>query len=304
MKISVLMCSYNRKDLLKRCLESLYRVDFPTTDYEVVLVDDGSTDGMGDMVRSMRAPCKVRYIYTEHVGIAKARNMAINQAEGEVLLFIDDDTFPEPNLLKEHWASHQPDDKLVIMGWVNHIDRLQENYKPKFKAADISTSFFWTSNVSVRREHLIEAGLFDEDFTEYGWEDLELGHRLRNMGLVRKFNPKAIVFHFKKKWKGTDLPRLCKQAESSGRSAVIYLRKRPVLRTRMSTGLFKARFAWNEILKIGKPIFEMAVSHVGERNLSGLSLLSARILVSFHYFKAAQESLAKEFASKPKHNEV
>ncbi|HAH88049.1 MAG TPA: glycosyl transferase, partial [Armatimonadetes bacterium] len=50
-KISIQICSYNRKALLKRCLEALFKVDFPPEDYELVLVDDGSTDGTSDMVK-------------------------------------------------------------------------------------------------------------------------------------------------------------------------------------------------------------------------------------------------------------
>jgi glycosyltransferase involved in cell wall biosynthesis len=291
-KISIQICSYNRKALLKRCLEALFKVDFPPEDYELVLIDDGSTDGTSDMVKELAHECQVKCLRQEkNAGLSKARNLGIRNAEGEVVLFIDDDTFADANLLKEHWAAHQADQRSVVNGWVNHIDNLDKELIPKFKIADISTSFFWTSNVSVRRRFLLEAGLFDEDFTEYGWEDLELGHRLKDLGLVKKFIPKAIVYHYKTRWKGTDLPRLCRQAQSCGRSAVIYLRKRPFLRTRMSTGIFFARFVWNDILRIGKPFYTKVVKKAGDKPLHGLPLLCARLLVSFEYFDSVRASL-------------
>lgn len=173
---------------------------------------------------------------------------------------------------------------------------LEKIQAPKFTHADISTSFFWTSNVSVRRKYLMEAGLFDEDFTEYGWEDIEFGHRLKRLGLTRKYNPKALVYHFKKKWRASDLPRLCKQAQSSGRSAVIYVSKRPCLSARMSTGMFPLRFVMNDLMKPMAGICARIIKMAGDAPLSGLPLFCARTLVSFDYFDSARASLASKKA--------
>ncbi|HAH88050.1 MAG TPA: hypothetical protein DCL60_11855, partial [Armatimonadetes bacterium] len=113
------------------------------------------------MVKELAHECQVKCLRQEkNAGLSKARNLGIRNAEGEVVLFIDDDTFADANLLKEHWAAHQADQRSVVNGWVNHIDNLDKELIPKFKIADISTSFFWTSNVSVRRRFLLEAGLF------------------------------------------------------------------------------------------------------------------------------------------------
>ena len=103
MKVSVQICTFNRKILLGKCLEALFVVDFPAADYELVLVDDGSTDGTGEKIKVLQAPCRVNYLYKEHGGLAAARNLGIRNAAGEVVLFMDDDTLADPDLLKAHW---------------------------------------------------------------------------------------------------------------------------------------------------------------------------------------------------------
>ena len=290
-RISVQLCTFNRRDLLGKSLKALFQVDFPASDYEIVLVDDGSSDGTQEMVSGLRPPCRLVYQRQENSGLAAARNLGIRHSDGEVILFIDDDIIADPGLLAEHWASHERHEKLVVMGRVCHVDSLDGKLRPRFKLADLSTSFFWTSNCSVRRRHLLAAGLFDEDFREYGWEDIEMGLRLREIGLARRFNTRAVVYHFKSAWRISDLPALFRRARASGRSAVILLGKRPCARVRLSTGIFSARLVLDNLLRRGEPYFRSRVA--GETDeLSGLRLACARTLVSFEYFEAVRASLA------------
>ena len=295
MKISVLICTYNRKELLRTALEALFQVDFSSGEYEIVLVDDGSTDGTGDMVKAIDSPCRLQYCYQSHSGPAKARNVGIRRAEGEVILIIDDDTFAERGLLQAHWAIQAAHPRCVVMGWVNHIDRLAAAGKPpRFKMADISTSFFCTSNVSVRKSWLLDAGWFDEDFTEYGWEDVELGARLRQLGLRRIGTPRAIVYHYKQSWLASDLPRKYQQAAASGRSALIYLKKYPRLRARLSTNVYQPLMALNNMLRVGERLFERVVARVGDKPLCGFPALCAQLLVSFRYYEAIKNERARQ----------
>jgi glycosyltransferase involved in cell wall biosynthesis len=292
-KISVQICTFNRKELLKRCLQAVFRTDFPASDYEVALVDDGSTDGTAEVVKSLVAPCRLKYLYQDKSGLAAGRNLGIRDCDGEVILFIDDDTIAHPALLQEHWASHERNPRCVVMGRVNHVDNLDKPPSRRLKPADISTSFFWTSNASVRKRYLQEAGLFDEEFTEYGWEDIEMGFRLRAAGLVRKRNPKAIVYHYKTRWTVSDLPRLFRQAQAGGRSAVILLRKRPCLRVRLATGIFRTRLALDYLVRLGEPFCHNRVAEKSrDKVLTGLPLFFARLLVSFQYFEAVRASLS------------
>ncbi|MFC2172743.1 glycosyltransferase family 2 protein [Acidobacteriota bacterium] len=284
--MSVQICTHNRKAILEKCLHALLQIDFPSEDYELILVDDGSTDGTGEMVKGIEAECRVTYLRQVNSGLAAARNLGIHHAGGEVILFMDDDTLAHPDLLKEHWASHQQHSGCVIMGRVHHIGDLEEARALRYKLADFSTSFFWTSNVSVRKSYLLEAGLFDEDFTEYGWEDLEFGHRLRDLGMVRKRNRQAIVHHYKPPWRGTDLPRLRRQAQASGRSAVIYLRKRAGWRTRLSTGIYAPHFWLNKGLCLGESMCQGVVNRKGGKPLGWFSTICARLLMRLSYYDA------------------
>ena len=290
MKISVQLCTFNRRDLLSRSLDALFRLDFPASDYEIVLVDDGSTDGTLEMVEQLRAPCVFKCLHQANSGLAAARNRGIRNSDGEVILFIDDDIIADRGLLREHWASHTRGERLVVMGRVVHVDSLDGDLRPRFSIGDLSTSFFWTSNCSVRKRHLESAGLFDEDFREYGWEDIELGFRLRALGLTRRFNNRALVYHYKSVWKTSDLPALFRRAQASGRSAVILLSKRPCLRVRLSTGIFGARFVLNDVLRVGESYLRSRVNS-GDGELRGMRLALARTLVSFRYFDAVRDSL-------------
>lgn len=292
-RISVQICTYNRQATMRQCLSAFHKVDFPPSDYEIVVVDDGSTDGTGEMISSLDLPCRLEYICKEHAGLAAGRNAGIRRARAPIILFIDDDTIAHPNLLREHWETHQWHADTIVMGWVNHVESFDVIGEPRFTHSDISTHNFWTSNVSVPKRCLEEAGMFDEDFTEYGWEDVEIGYRLRRLGVRRVFNSRAIVFHCKPRWTAQDIPSLIRRAGSSGRSAVIYVSKHPCLRARLSTGVFRLRLALDRLLRPTSRFWEWVATRPGRKRLSGFPLFCARTLVSFHYFQAVREALAK-----------
>ena len=286
MKFSVQICSYNRWHLLKRALEALFSQNFPKDEYEIVFVDDGSTDTSLAMAQELAntAPCRLRVLTKPNDGLSRARNLGIRNCEGEILLFMDDDTFADPNLLKEHWLIHQQHPNAVVMGWVNHIEELDPQGPRKYVMADYSRSFFWTSNVSVRKKYIDQVGGFDEDFREYGWEDMELGYRLKQLGLQRHINEKAIVSHFKPPKQKKDLPGMIRQAESSARSALIYIKKRPGLRSRMATGITGFRMGLDLLFRPLRPLFQGGIDNAPDGPLQGWAWWCARMLCSFHFF--------------------
>ena len=242
--VSVVVPVWNRAHCVVDAVGSVLDQTHP--EVECLVVDDGSTDGTGEMAEALRAtlPYHLVYLYQPHSGLATARNTGIRASQGTVILYIDDDVLADPELLAEHWNIHQQYDACVCNGWVNHVTEPVRPAKPRFTMADISTSFFWTSNVSVKRKHLLQAGMFDEDFREYGWEDQELGLRLMALGLKKRNNYKAIGFHVK----GPPAPRNVKgalaQAEAKARTALLYIEKHPRLRSRLATGLHPPRLAW------------------------------------------------------------
>ena len=115
--VSVVVVSYNRKRFLKKCLECLLWQDYPEDNYEIIVVDDGSTDGTDKMFEMMDYPQRVRYFCSpERLGQSKARNRGIFEAKGEVIIFTDSDAFAPPWFIREHMVWHQKDSKLIVDG--------------------------------------------------------------------------------------------------------------------------------------------------------------------------------------------
>jgi glycosyltransferase involved in cell wall biosynthesis len=292
--VSVQICTYNRTPRALDCLDALARQTYPADRFEVVLVDDGSDEPVAHGVDPGRYPFPLTVIRVGHGGLASARNAGIRAATGEVVLLMDDDTMADARLVEEHWRAHQAHPHAVVLGWVNHVDPDRPSPRRTVRLADFSTSFFWTSNVSVRRDDLVAAGLFDEAFTEYGWEDVEFGERLRERGLARQRCPAAIVSHLKRPWRAEDVPGLLRQAAASGRTAVGVVRKRPTRRARLATGISRWRMAANRLLEPAEGWFERRVAHAGRAPLAGLDWVAAYLWTRLVYFRAVRAALRDE----------
>ncbi len=112
--ISLIMPTFNKSYYLDLTLSALRRADFK--DFEVVLVDDGSTDRTPEVAQKHRGHLNLNYLRQENRGRAAARNTAIKSARGEVSIFIDDDRIAPPNFLDAHWARHSADAGVVTIG--------------------------------------------------------------------------------------------------------------------------------------------------------------------------------------------
>ena len=290
-KISVQLCSFNRSVLLKRALEALFAQDLPKDQYEIVFVDDGSSDDTFAMAQEMAktVPCRLKVLTKKNDGLPRARNVGIRECEGEIILFMDDDTFADPALLREHVEFHERYPKAVVQGWVNHIEELEPKGPRTYKLDDYSRSFFWTSNVSVRRKYVNEVGGFDESFQEYGYQDMELGSRLKKLGLQKYVNNKAIVSHYKPPKQKKDLPRMLRQAESNGRSGMIYVKKRGGWHPRMSTGITEFRMGLDQLLRPLKPWFQRQFDAAPEGPMSVWTRFCARMLCSYRFFEIVRK---------------
>lgn len=300
-ELTVGLCSRNRKETLKLVLESLANQSIHADRYEVVVIDDGSTDGTKEMIEALDVPYRLTYGYQEHSALATARNHGIRLSRGEVMLYIDDDVLADHHLLEEHLRSHEANQQCVVNGWVNHVETAEIPKKPKFTMADISTSFFWTSNVSVRVDDLYRAGLFEESFKEYGWEDQELGLRLMAIGLVRKTNYKAIGYHIKKPPAQQNVEGSLRLAEAKARTALHYIKLHPRQRTRFSTGTYPPRLAWAAFTNLGGVLERYCRSKLGvedssvekAKKLSRHQAWCLKQLSTIHYFRQLRKGSSK-----------
>jgi glycosyltransferase involved in cell wall biosynthesis len=187
--ISVVMPTHDKAALLRRTLASLEAQDVGPAAFEVVVVDDGSTDDTGAFLGTYRPPYALRVVRVEaNRGRAAARNRGLERASGDLVVFLDDDMECVPGFLAAHRALHEGASRVAGVGnVVNHPEVVQapiDRYMSTRGAQKIRDrgplpwKYFSTNNASVRREDLSAAGGFDEGFVHYGFEDLELAWRL------------------------------------------------------------------------------------------------------------------------------
>jgi glycosyltransferase involved in cell wall biosynthesis len=196
--ISVIIPTHNRKLLLKRTLESLAKQTIESS-FEVIVVDDGSSDGTSELVtrvsKSVNYP--LAYLHQEKSGPASARNLGLNHAKGEIIAFTDDDCIPEPQWLKEIAVAFRDPEVWAVSGTV-----WSEIPPGPFVHSLISHSFtvsatdhFMTSNFSVRREIAKKIGLFDTRFKDPWFEDYDFAYRIRARGGKIATVPEARIHH-------------------------------------------------------------------------------------------------------------
>lgn len=227
MKASLVIPTYNSKDLLVPCLVSLNHQRLGTGDeFEVVLVDDGSTDGTAAVVDTLPLEYPIRTLHlprTDRSCRSAARNAGIAAASAEVIVFADGDQLIDPGFIAEHLRAHRYRMDLVVIGFRDYlrpgavdIDRLTTSFTtdafPAVEAPDERTRvigplsgnlgnletawhFLYGCNVSVRKEHLLAVDAFDENIRRWSFEDVELGFRLHQHGLSFVYTPFARVYH-------------------------------------------------------------------------------------------------------------
>lgn len=239
MRATIQLCTYNRSDLLERVLEACFEQTVAPDTYEVVLVNDGSIDRTPEVIEaaSARASCAFTAITQPNAGLARGRNVGIAASRGERIIFIDDDVLPMPNFVAEHLRGAEGAPDVVVRGAVIEVESFDRLPPPVWSLRNYSANWFWTSNVSASRRKLEEVGGFDETFSEYGWEDIELGLRLRAARTRAVFNRYAVAFHYKPKSSAAiDLDALVRQKRAQARTARVLARKHPSWRVALATG--------------------------------------------------------------------
>ena len=290
MRFTIQLCTYNRAALLGRVLEACFDQTAPGDQYEVVLVNDGSPDDTPAVIERARriATCRFTVINQANAGLARARNAGIAQATGERIAFIDDDVLPTPVFVAEHLRSDARHGDVVVRGAVINTESFDALPVPVWSLKNYSANWFWTSNVSVRRSRLDAAGgRFDESFSEYGWEDIELGLRLRELGAKAVFNKLAVAFHYKPRPKGTNVDGMLRQVRAQARTAVRLEELHPNWRVALAIGDTPPQRLLGDVLrKSGLTArLERAVGAAsGERKLSPARLVAARLLASAAYY--------------------
>jgi len=210
--VSVVIPTYERKAVLEETVRAL--ASQTVRPLEVIVVDDGSKDGTTELLHRLREELAERLdlvpLRQPNLKQGRARNLGVAHARGELVLFLGDDTIPEPSCVAEHLAARasRPGACAVIgfTGW--HREKMRvtpfldfvNGHGPQFSfdllrdGQEVPFTTLYTSNVSIPREHLGQAP-FDHRFTSYGWEDCELGWRLSSAGLPIVYRRAAATRH-------------------------------------------------------------------------------------------------------------
>jgi GT2 family glycosyltransferase len=213
-KLSIVIPTYNRSRWLMRALEAFRTEALPAEQFEVIIADDGSSDGTEALVASFEADYRIKYCFQEDKGyrLAAVRNVAAKLAEGEVLAFFDAGQIPSPSFAASHLSAHTRLPSVrramtgLICGWSAGVRQhaagipAEQLYRSISKDTDpryqsfarvgfdpgrlaLPPLFWWGGNISVRTEDFWESDGFDESFREYGVEDVELAYRLWDRGI-------------------------------------------------------------------------------------------------------------------------
>jgi GT2 family glycosyltransferase len=240
--VSVVIPTYNRWPILRETLAALAAQRCRA--FEVVVVDDGSTDGtwdhLGDWARENAGRLRLVPLRQENLKPGRARNLALRHAGGDLVLFIGDDTVPGPDLVGEHLAAHNAaGETIAVLGFTDwHRERVratpflervnrdgqQFSYGHFAPGEDVFFTCFYTSNVSLPRRVLGD-GPFHPAFTFVDWEDVELGYRLSLRGLRIVYHPTAATRHAHP----MTMASFCRRQEHVGRTLDVLLALHPEL---------------------------------------------------------------------------
>lgn len=245
---SIIMPTHNRKHILKKSLKALNQQTYSAANYEIIVIDDGSTDGTGNMVKNLDLKPELIYKYQSQSGPAAARNHGIKIAGGQFIIFIDDDIIVTPDFAKSHIQEQKKQKNIIVHGPVIYTNNPEHPTDADKKLGDYSSAYFATGNVSIRKQYLLEVGLFNEDFREYGWEDLEMGQRLQQLNLKKIKTEDARGYHLKHEFSPAQIPELLKREEARGRTAVSFYNINPSWSVRMMTLYWRPFFILKKIL--------------------------------------------------------
>ncbi|HVH30575.1 MAG TPA: glycosyltransferase [bacterium] len=233
MDLSVVIPSYNQADLLKESLRSLLDQTIPHAAYEIVAVDDGSTDHTATVLREFGPPVRIVRLPTNR-GRSAARNAGIRAAGASLVALVDSDIIVRRDFLSTHLEAHRRHGNGIVSRGpvidVSDVATARDGQVPKLVS---SPAYLTTANAALAKDALLRAGLFDEHFPGYGWEDFDLGLRLKRLGIKRVFCRQAVAFHVDPNQDRSDrISDLLAKETARAASAVYFYRKHPTLGAR------------------------------------------------------------------------
>lgn len=195
--ITVVIPTYNRCDVLERVLESLFMQYNNPVQFEIVVIDDCSDDKTQIRISAIKYDFFKYLRHDKNRGRVSARNFGIKSSSGRLIVFLDDDNIPSPNLIESYFNSMNifgestayvgaPSYPAKIAQRSNMVRYLDSRYIWKSLSntgALVRSKNFGTLNCAVLKSDLVKVGMFDPDFRYYGGEDEYLGYLLESNGV-------------------------------------------------------------------------------------------------------------------------
>ncbi|MGC8712522.1 MAG: glycosyltransferase family 2 protein, partial [Leptodesmis sp.] len=188
-------------------------------------------------------------------------------------------------------------DRLFTYGWVINTCNFDDPTSEPFKVTDYSRAYFATGNVAIARHWLIQAGLFDTRFQLYGWEDLELGVRLKQLGLKLIKCPAAVGYHWHPPFTLDQIPKLIDKEIQRGRMGVLFYQKHPTWDVRLMIQMtWLHRILWG-VLSLGGRLNERTLAPLLQwlidRGKPQLALELARIFLNWYNVQGVYAAYAE-----------
>lgn len=292
-EVSIVIPTYNRRHTLELVLKSL-KDQVTVVPFEVIIVDDGSVDGTTRLVKRfpVNYPVVLLRVQRDRINFPRnpgpLRNLGVMESRAPLVIFLDSDMVCSPEFVQAHYLAHDRD-KLVVTGVFIHTYKHTYPVEENRKLLDFSRAFLATGNASVKREWLLAAGLFDPRFREYGWEDLELGARLRQLGVDGKKEPRAVTYHLSAELTPDTLPGRLKKEQARARMAILYHQKHPTLRTAMATMNMPLCFWLAKVIFLGdwprRPATQKLINWSHRRKIKWLRNLLCELTAVHTYLK-------------------
>jgi glycosyltransferase involved in cell wall biosynthesis len=292
--ITVVIPTYDRLETLRHVIPSLLRQDLPAERYEIVVADSLSKDGTREYLADVSAQdVRVRHLPGAYTGRAMARNAGIEAARGAVVMFTDADIIASPDLLRRHLGHHETGADVAVVGMELQVGSLAEyeglRDRPETRRPlhpmhrkTLSWLYFLTGNASVKKRDLDRVGRFDENFTGYGHEDLELGYRLQKAGLRLVYEPGAVDYH----WHPVPYAEQKQKMELAGRSTVRFYRKHPTFGVQTKLGMTPVSLALHRLVR-ARPTLLASLERAGARKAG----LARNLVYQYHYLNGVKDAL-------------
>ena len=217
--ISIIICTYNREKYIRPLLESIAKNDYPTTDYEIVLVDNNCTDntrGVYEQFATANPMVTLRYVVEPEQGLSAARNRGIKEAKGDIIIYVDDDALVDTDYIRqyaEHFATYpetmaaggpieplyetkepswmSPYTKALLTAWMNYGNQVREYPNGRYPGG---------GNAAYRKEVFERVGLFNTELGRKGnlllaSEEKDIFDKMKALGMKVLYLPTPVLHH-------------------------------------------------------------------------------------------------------------